>query len=212
MNKLFIISRYEENLDWLKSYNFNYLIYNKGKPIEDPNIINIENIGGNQIDIFRFIYDHYEDLPDVMVFIQAHPFDHCRKELFDLLINNIVFTPLEYYGKFPANSWERRTEEGGYLEINNNWYIKNNNDHYNITCRYSSFDEFMNKYFNNYEHIEWIRFSPGSQYIVERMRVLHYPREFWRKLMDELNSRFSTEGHIIERSLWTIFQCNLTLR
>ena len=61
-----IISRFKENFDWVKKYTDNYLIYNKGEPIDDSHIINAENIGGNQRDIFRFICDYYDDLPNLM--------------------------------------------------------------------------------------------------------------------------------------------------
>src|SRR4030042_514692 len=100
-----IISKYKENLDWLKEYNLDYLIYNKGDPVDDPRTINVENIGGNQKDIFKFICDNYDNLPGIMMFIQAYPFDHCPKEFFDILITNTAFTSLEYHG-FAKNNYE----------------------------------------------------------------------------------------------------------
>jgi len=204
-----IISRYKENFDWVKEYTDNYLIYNKGKPIDEVRVINAENIGGNQRDIFKFIYDFYDDLPDLMAFMQADPFDHCKKEVFDKLIYNIHFTPLEFYGNTPANAMERRSDTGGFVEYNNSWYIKANNETYGVVCKYASLDQFMHKFFSNYERPDWIRFAPGSQYIVEKKQARYYPREFWKKLMEELPENFMSEAHIIERSLWLILQCHL---
>jgi len=212
VKKIWIVSHYNEDVDWLADYTMDYVIYNKGISIDHPNYYNTENIGGNQRDIFHYIYNNYDNLPELMIFTQANPWDHCRKDIFDELITNEYFTPLEYYGDNPANNWEARTESGGFCEINNDWYIEAHNKSRNQTCRYSSFDEFMNKYFENYQHLDWIRFSPGSQYLITKNEVLHYPKKFWECLMNELNSKSPTEGHIIERALYHILVGNYELR
>lgn len=206
MDKLFIVSRYNEDFSWIKEYTNQYIVYNKGVPIEDPHVINTENIGNNQRDIFKFVYENYTELPDVLVFIQANPFDHCPKEAFEGLIKDDYFTAIESYGP-PVNGWERRDGLGGYMELNNNWYIQAKNQEFNTTCKYNSFNEFMDHYFTNYIHSDWIRFTPGSQYIITKEIVLHYPKSFWKELLDELPRNNMTEGHIIERALWNIFQC-----
>lgn len=209
----FIVTRYNEPWEWVKEYTDNYLIYNKGSLIlNDQKVVNVKNIGGNQHDIFKFIYDEYENLPELMAFIQANPFDHCKKEVFDGLIYSDKFTPLEYYGSIPANDWEGRTEDGGFLEINNSWYIVAHNASNGILCKYSSFDEFMSHYFSNYEHIVWLRFSPGSQYIIEKKQALYYPRDFWKTLMEELPRNNMTEAHIVERALFYILNNQYTMR
>lgn len=213
VKKLWIISRYNEDYNWINEYTNKYIIYNKGEPIYgDAHIINLENIGGNQKDVLMFIHDNYDNLPELMVFVQANPWDHCKKEIFDELIRNNFFTPLEYYGQHPANAWEARTPDGQFLELNNSWYISAHNNSHNQICKYSSFDEFMNYYFEDYKCLEYIRFSPGSQYIIEKSQALQYPRKFWEYLMNELNSKTPTEGHIIERALYHIFIGSYKLR
>jgi len=211
----FIVSRFNESFDWIKEYTKDYLIYNKGIPIKDFNthIFNTENIGGNQRDIFHFVTIAYDNLPELIAFVQAYPFDHCKKEIFDVLIQREVFTPLEYQGITPNNSWEKREENTyGYMEINNNWIIPANNITNNTICKYGSFDDFMNTYFKNYTSLEWLRFSPGSQYIVEKKQILQYPKKFWLSLMNELNINHSTEGHLIERALYYIFMGEYSLK
>lgn len=70
-----ILSRYKEDFSWIKEYTDNYFVYNKGEVIEgDYRILNVENIGGNQRDIFKFIIDNYENLPELMAFVQAFIF------------------------------------------------------------------------------------------------------------------------------------------
>ena len=147
-----------------------------------------------------------------VAFVQANPFDHCDQLHFDEIIYNDHFTPIEYYGMIPANGFEDREPDGGFKEINNSWYIYAHNASRNQGCKYSSFDEFMNRYFDNYEHVDYIRFAPGSQYIVEKWQILRYPRKFWKSLYDELQGISPTEGHVIERALYTIFTGSLQVK
>ena len=216
MNKpkaFFVISRYKEDLSWIKEYTNDYLVYNKGEPILDnPHIINAENIGMNLGDMCKFIYQNYDQLPPLVAFLQAHIWDHCDKDHFDKLIYNDHFTALEYYGPTPANDWEARTIDGEFLEVNNSWYVPAHYSAKGKVCKYLTFDIFMNKYFNNYVHPDWIRFAPGAQYIVEKWRMLHYPKEFWKSMMEEQPDNFMTEGFMIERAIWMIFQNTLILR
>ena len=205
-----IISRYEEDISWIKDYKFDYIIYNKGSKLnEEYNVLDIDNIGNNQRDIFKFIYDNYDNLPDVMTFIQADPFEHCKKEKFDKLINNTVFTALESYEDIQQSDAQILDENGGYMEINNSWYISSHNSTYNQSCVYHSFPEFMLKVFKNYEYQYWNRFTPGSQYIITKDIAKFYSKNFWEFFMNILNKNNMTEGHIIERSLWMIFNCYL---
>jgi len=215
-----VISRYNENVDWLKEYTpLDALIINKGEQPFHPysydnniEVIPALNLGGNQRDICWFAYTHYEYLPKLIAFIQAYPFDHCKKEIFDERIYQKTFTKLEYYGIIPSNNFERRTTDGGFAEINNSWYIDAHNKSKNQTCSFHSFDHFMYTYFSDYNHLDVVVFSPGSQYIVEKEQILQYPRVFWKELMEMLNTKSPTEGHIIERALFYIFAGTYKLR
>ena len=210
-----VVSRYNEDYSWIYDYvdGDNYLIYNKGEKINnDPHVLNVPNIGGNQRDIFEFCYSHYKKLPNTVAFTQAYPWDHCPLDFFKKLIYNEFFTPLEFYGFTPANGLEGRTENGNFLEGNVPWYIASHNKTYGLTCRYSSLDEFMNKYFENYFHVDYIPFAPGSQLIIEKSQILQYPRKFWKQMRNELDGFNMTEAHVIERSLTLIFTGGLKLR
>jgi len=205
-----LISRYHEDTSWVKDYDFDYLIYNKGEPIEgDDNVMEIENIGNNQRDIFKFIVDNYEDLPETMIFVQGYPYDHCKKETFDKLINNKTLTALEDLSDIPINNAQKLDESGGYMEYNNSWYVRSHNARYNQTCLFATFDEFMSSLFTNYQRTEWNRFTPGSQYIITKDIAEHYSKNFWITLKNMLGKNNTTEGHLIERALWKIFQCDL---
>jgi hypothetical protein len=212
MRPFFVVTRYKENVEWVKNYTDQYIIYNRNEPIHAEHYYNTENVGGNQRDICHFIYNNYDNLPDIMVFVQGYAFDHCKKEIFDKLIKNKEFTPLEYYGNIPSNGWENRTSDGGFLEINNDWYIDILNNQHNQLCKYNSFDDIMNHYFENYFHLDWIRFSPGSQFLITSKDATIYPKSFWKYLMNDMISVHCTEGYIVERMMNYIFMGTYTLR
>jgi hypothetical protein len=206
MKKLFIISRFNEDVSWIKKYtNTDYLICNKGEVIpNEPNQIMLDNSGGNQKDIFNFIFMNYNNLPDIMIFVQGLPWDHCREEVFKKLITRDCFTQLESYEANPVNEAHKKDFDGLYMENNNNWYLWAKGESSDVPRRYKSFDDFMNKYFKNYVHLDWLRFSPGSMYIVEKKQALSYSRKFWQSMLEELPRNNMAEGHLIERAMFYI--------
>jgi hypothetical protein len=86
-----VISRYNENIDWVKNIDtrlFDIYIYNKGSVIQEIpncNIINLNNTGRESHTYLYHIINNYSNLPERIVFTQAHPFDHVR----DSFLNDI---------------------------------------------------------------------------------------------------------------------------
>lgn len=204
-----IISRYSEDVSWINDYDFDYIIFNKGPELFGFNTKSVENVGENQKDIFSFITTNYEMLPDVMAFVQGHPYDHCKKETFDKLITNKTLTRLEDYTHTNGSNLE---SDGLYFERNDSWYIHAHNSSHNQTCQFPSFDSFMNSVFENYSHIDRIPFSPGSQILFEKERALFYPKKFWEHLNNILIRRTMTEGHILERAMFLILSNIYTVK
>lgn len=222
-NILFVVSRYNEDLHWLEQFTNNYFIINKGQNNLSyifANKFERPNYGGNQYDICRFIVDNYDNLPDLIGFVQGFPFDHCHEDVFRKLINNTSFTALESYGGVPEGEYHKKDVDGGYMELNNSWYIAAHNEkllseNKEITCKFDSYDDFMHSLFSDYQPLEWIRFTPGSQYIVTKQDCLRYSKAFWQKLMDFLpktNVNGGTEAHLLERALFYIFKDKFTER
>ena len=205
MNKIkafLVVSRYNEDVSWVPFYTDNYIIYNKGEslPLEYRQVL-VPNFGANQYDIFRFIYDNYDNLPSLMAFVQGDPFDHCLPKRFNQLIYNESYTPLFGDANYP---------HGEYSETNSNWYINGDFNNYKPLSKFGSFDEYMNHLFEDYTPLGTLYFPPGSQLIVEKERCLFYSKEFWKKLMDviciEEGMNGGREAHIIERSIQLIFE------
>lgn len=202
MNKpkaFLVVSRYAENVDWLKELTDDYIIYNKGESLPDFKEKLVPNFGGNQYDIFHYIYDNYENLPDLIAFLQGDPFDHCLPDRFYKLIYNEHFTPIFGDKNYP---------DGNYFETNTSWYINAPFQSSKPPSTLRSFDEFMNLMFSDYHGLGRLIFPPGSQIIVEKSRCLFYSKAFWKKLMSIFPTHvpLNREGHIVERAIQIIFE------
>ena len=84
MNKKLVVSNHNSDLEWLSmtyDYGFsseNTIIYDRsdeeknwshlGESLRSP------NVGENIYDMMRFIVEHYDNLPDVSIFIKGNLF------------------------------------------------------------------------------------------------------------------------------------------
>lgn len=191
MDKLFVISRYAEDTSWIEETLDNYKI--------------IQSTAGHEATMLKYICENYRNLPDVIVFLQAYPFDHCPRGRLLTLINNNTFTPLEMFRVVPENSWQKISEDNGFMEINNSWYIAAHYESKGIRCKYGTYDEFMRARFSDYEYLQWLRFAPGTQYVVEKDRIEFYTESFWKNLLAEVPEYARTESFMIERAMYYIF-------
>ena len=216
-----IISRYEEDINWLNNAPLEGVVINKGFDVETQNtsfvIEQRRNFGANQYDLCNYIYQNYEQLPELIMFIQANPFDHCSERIFYQKVSarQPCFLDDAALTAIPNRGWRKSLEiDGGFSEKNTNWYIAEVNKlvfkKFNyITCQIASYDEFMSAIFQNYSRLEWLRFAPGSQYIVSSCQCRRYTRNFWKVLRDFIPSVEGMNGgaevHILERALGIIF-------
>lgn len=95
--RIFVISRYKEDLDWISELDGNIVIYNKDKSFNyDFPRHDVENFGRETETFIRFIIQYYNQLDnfDSVVFLQANPFDHCKDIL--TVIKNINFESFQY--------------------------------------------------------------------------------------------------------------------
>lgn len=216
-----IVSRFHEDISWLDKANLSGLVVNKGGDVATENhnfvVESRPNFGANQYDLCHYIYENYDGLPDLMMFIQGNPFDHCSENVFwqsigrnqPCFLDDAVLTAKKNRG------WRKSLEiDAGFSEKNTSWYVDAVNraviKKFNfITCQIESYDEFMNALFQNYSRLEWLRFSPGSQYIVSKEQCRRYTRQFWKILRDFIPCTEAMNGgveaHLIERALGLIF-------
>src|SRR5579864_9548182 len=83
-----VIARYKEDIDWVGQLKIPYVIYNKGQDSgclrPKYNVVDRPNFGRESETFLHHIIENYEKLPDYLVMLQGHPFDHCHN-LFGIL-------------------------------------------------------------------------------------------------------------------------------
>ena len=207
-----VISRYNENIDWVKhidSQLFDIYIYNKGEVIQDIpncNIINLNNTGRESQTYLYHIITHYSHLPEKVIFTQAHPFDHVRNTFIDE-INTLdkCYLPFYYFSKniLSIQYYENRFIEYGML---------NNREWKNYHDINSPIKKTMETLFQDYkdENVKLL-FGTGAIFGVDSTLILKNSLDFYVKCINVLNNSSNLvnpdEGHSFERLWHYIFTC-----
>tara|TARA_Y100000593_G_scaffold18923_1_gene37721 strand:+ start:610 stop:1311 length:702 start_codon:yes stop_codon:yes gene_type:complete len=217
-----VVNQYRYDVSWVEKYTDNYVIYDKGDTEDEgEKVIKLPNIGHNLHTYFHHIIENYDSLPDVLIFVKGDVFPrHCKEDKFLRVINNDEFTTLESYEDVDtsANSAMRLTSEGGYMEINNSWYVPNH-----VSRHFKNYNQFLKTIFVNPDIPQWVRFAPGANYIVPKENILRYEKRFYEKLNSYIDydaseeecagrEKIPAECHIIERALYTIWTSNYKVR
>ena len=79
MDRKVVISRYNEPLDWISGIECDYIIYNKGEEIENPDIpkekiLNVPNEGREAETFLRYIVSNYNNLPEFLAYQHQNTF------------------------------------------------------------------------------------------------------------------------------------------
>lgn len=217
-----------DNLEesWIHKYTDNYLIYDKFHRdiwTESTKIIKQKNVGQNHYDMFDFIISHYDNLPDTIIFCRACLFypkgkkwkptperqastGNYNEEAFIKVCNNTTFTELHDFGPEVHNGQSSKLDSDGfgYTEINNSWYFGCLPSKY-----YNNLNKFMADMYINPPMPQYIRFSPGGNYIIPKANILKYSKKFYERIREIMSWDIITgEIHMIERATYTIFTCN----
>jgi hypothetical protein len=240
-NSLLVVSDYNwlpDNIEesWITKYTHNYLVLDRFHRYKESEKIKWqENVGQNVYDIFDFIYKNYDNLPEICIFCRAaflFPKDNgtprynregikmsngnCSEEYFIKIVNNSEFTEIHDYRqdahemyKNHQNPASKIDEDGiGFLEINNSWFLSSH-----PSKHFSRTDDLFNEIFDDYTHLEYIRFSPGANYIIPKKNILKYNKEFYKSMKDYIGWDVITgEAHLFERAAYNIFNSNYKIK
>ena len=224
----FVITDYNHLPDdisnsWVPKYAKKYLIYDRADRWEESETIKKQiNVGENIYDIFDFITNNYENLPEVAIFVKADVIPrHCGEEKFNKIIYNKEYTPIENYirttNEYSHGVYAYVDEEDRYFENPNEInYLLNRGD----IVQFRSYGEFMNSIFENPKlnlwsrgGIDYIRFSPGGCHLITKSNILRYNKNFYQTLRGYVSqSIVPPEAYLIERSLNTIFNNNFFIK
>ena len=180
MNKLVVIARYNEDLEWVNELEHSILIYNKGDefPFEFPKK-DVPNKGREAETYLRAIIENYHSLSDFshVVFLQGKPYDHFDKNLNELITS---FNDIDQV-EFICNT-EGSMEFGKIIHVNNfsSDMIRSflsgsySNESGAMKCIY-----LLNFLGINPTFASW-NFSCGAQYIVPSNLILRKSLEWWK--------------------------------
>ena len=216
MSYKIIVSRYNENIDWLKNEMNNCIIFNKGKKLGINNEILLENLGRESETYLHYIITNYHNLPDVVIFTQGSISDHLQIYHFydnkfhnykddeinylikikeETLINDLCY-PFTHYQTNYNNCWDR------------NWNI--NNDHFFLENNYKDnkptvFYDWFIKYINK-DYPDPIYIYRNGIFAVKKENILKKSIEYYKNLILQVNHHINpAEGHFLERSWYYIF-------
>jgi hypothetical protein len=199
-----VIARYNEPVDWIENIGLDYIIYNKGNKIDSNHIdferiVHVPNEGREGETYLRYITENYEEIPDLVVFLQGNPFDHFPR-LFEVLKEN------------------ENTKE--IVSLGNNTFCDlNGNDSYPGL----PMGHFRNLIIPGHSSDGRIDFIAGAQFIIPGDMIRNKPIEWWNELRDLYNKYWFSNipsgygipnghfiGHVFERLWPSIFKYKLT--
>lgn len=172
-----VVSRFNESIEWTEQLD-NVIIYNKGDAITHTHpIINLDNVGREGHTFYKYIYDNYDNLDDLTVFLQANPFDH-----FPNIIQQI----------------QSLTDEVDFMFLSDNIYditVSNCYLHHGIPLN----DVYRQLFHDDFTDTP-IQFGAGGQFVVSKKLILSQPRSLYLQIINLLDSSSNPiEGFVIER-------------
>jgi hypothetical protein len=173
MEKIIVVARYNEDLNWVSKTQIPYIIYNKGEENIDLSYISIPNEGREGETYLKYIIDNYDNLPDYIIFCQGNPFDHCSD------FNNKILNKTD-----------------GFIPLSNFEYISNQNGEPHHSGL--NIGETYAKIFGKTQ--DTFTFYPGAQFIVSKNLILNKSIKTWKKIYSIYNES-SGSPWVFER-LW----------
>lgn len=216
MEILLVISRYNEELEWIdyeavKKYK--NIIYNKGsnnnfkKNKNTLEVINIPNVGREgHTYLYHIINNYYNNLHDVIVFLPAS-IDSSNDKLMKIvhilenLENGIISNHCTKYNNvktdlydFQLDNWSASDPKN--IEINPEMKLE--------LSKIRPFGKWFESHFGDMVIINEVYYC--GIFAVHKNTILYHPLSYYEELMKELSLSSNPEaGHYFERSWGAIF-------
>jgi len=183
IKKEIVISRYNEDLSWIKDINsdIKVFIYNKSDESIAYEHKQLPNIGREGETYLRHIIENYDSLSENIILSQGCPFDHSKDFL--SFINNNDTKSLVYISDWIALVY-----------------------HYSSPQMIKDIEIIIDKFELsklNYDST----FSAGAQYIIHRDLITSKPKDFWISIYDYylsyIDDNASSNPWLYER-IWPI--------
>ena len=214
MTNAIVISRFNENIEWVEEFNSKYkvIIYNKGGNLDSDincQIINISNVGREAHTWVYHIYKNYDQIDDNTVFLQGRINDLGCMAFIDI---NKYFLGLEKqdfcvsrFGLLTPFHWKKN------LGIHKDPRYEKNWNSLQISKNKDGFRKFSTNLFGYVPII--CPTSYGGCFAVSKSAILKYPKEFYLNLLNILDHHIHPiEAHYMERLWCYMFSNNKFLK
>lgn len=202
---------------WIPKYAKNYLIYDKsGRWEENENVKTQINVGQSVYDMFDYILNNYDNLPEMVCFVKGDVIPrHCGEEKFAKIIHNKEYTSIENYSRVLGLH-----HPGAYSFVDENDNYHENSNEVNNTVgsihpgRYfNNYQSFLSEIFENPEFGQYIKFPPGGCHLVPRENILRFNKSFYEdaRLWVSWDVR-PGEAFLFERAGTTLFTPNWIIK
>jgi hypothetical protein len=198
MSYLIVVAHYKENLDWLKSFDPDkILVYNKNEKQTEYHTINLPNLGRESNTYLKYIVDNYDNLPEVVVFMQGKD-DHLSTVNIKHFLNKMEL--------FPARKVEGNLTifDKSRLGLSKEHRIPRYGGKTLIPAEYDFntwFTKYIRKELPNYFCVFW-----GACFLVRKEAIRSKPIQFYFELYQQTMVGEAIElGHFFERSWYYIF-------
>jgi len=214
-NVKIIVSRYNENLEWINDYPFNqfkYIVYNKGIDTSFCKnnvleIINLENVGRNDHTYLYHIVNNYDNLSNIIIFFPGSINMSCKKEKAKILLEAIIKSDyknafflgshqddiFETFKNFELDEWQASDISNSSLNPERKLQL----------CKLRPFGRWYKYFFGNIK-AKWNTYL--GIFSIDKRDVLQHKKIKYELLMNTLiNSSNPEAGHYIERSWGAIF-------
>jgi hypothetical protein len=188
-----LLSRYSEPMRWLKflpkKEDRNYSIYlsNSGEETENTKVdkeVLVNNVGREAGHYLQYVISNYENLPDVVVFLQAEPWVHFSLNIehcMELFWGNPRFEfPICYVG-------QNYNEIGLPIE------------------KFSLKETIFKKAWGEEKIPKSIRMAIGAQFYVKKEIILKRPISHYKSILDCHNMEGVSLAHVLEPHWASVF-------
>jgi hypothetical protein len=210
-----IVSRYNENLNWLEEEpfrDFNFIIYNKGEN-DDFNktnvvdIIRLPNIGKCDHTYLYHIINNFDNLDDILIFLPG-----------SLNISSKKSKAIEMLERIKINNFQNAVFIGDYsrsilkefYDFTLSSWCSSSSDNYekNNSCSVfpANIQPFGRWYLHNFGNIPVNYYTFQGIFSVHKNDILQHSKYRYEKLLQQLEIDAHPEaGHYVERSWGAIF-------
>ena len=213
----FVISNFNTDPYEIANYSENFIIYDQSntqirvelESRRDERIIFADHVGHNLKDYLDYIIENYDDLPPLVAFVKGNIIGrHINKEQWLKIYRNKYYTFLySDYALRDIKNVQLSTFLGDFCEINTSWYAWHSSHRYFI-----NFNDFLNFIYIKPIIPQYVQFSPGGCYIVEKERIIKNPKSLYIGLRKIISYQFfPSEAWLLERFLHTLFTSNYDL-